>query len=166
MAVTHMLAARGKARGFTLIELLVVVAIIVIIVALAGVQLMRGPADIVREESEHLALLLRAARQEAILQGRVFAFGAGRESYRFLRLERNGRLKVAGADELLRPQRLPPGVVIEALQIEGAGDAAQDGVVFLPSGELPAFRIVLRSGGARWSVVGAPDGTIRAQAVS
>ena len=158
--------APGQLRGFTLIELLVVVAIIVIMVGLAGAQLMRGPDDVVREESEHLALLLRAAREEAILQGRVFAFGTGRESYRFLRLERNGRLKVARSDDLFRPQRMPPGIVIEALQIEGAGEAAQDGVVFLPSGELPAFRIVLRSGGARWSVVGAPDGTIRAQAVS
>jgi general secretion pathway protein H len=155
-----------RARGFTLIELLVVVAIIVVMVGLAGAQLMRGPGDVVREESERLALLLRAAREEAILQGRVFAFGAGRESYRFLRLERNGRLKVASADELLRPQRLPPGIVIEAFKVEGVGDSAQDGVVFLPSGELPAFRIVLRSAGARWSVVGAPDGTIRAQAPS
>jgi type II secretion system protein H len=153
-------------RGFTLIELLVVVAIIVVIVSLAGVQLMRGPGDLVREESEHLALLLRAVREEAILQGRVFAFGAGRESYRFLRLERNGRLKVASSDDLFRPQRLPPGIVIEAFKVEGAGDSAQDGVVFLPSGELPTFRIVLRSAGARWSVVGAPDGTIRAQAPS
>jgi general secretion pathway protein H len=169
MAVMRMRATHG-ARGFTLIELLVVVAIIVIIVALAGAQLMRGPGDVVREESEHLALLLRAAREEAILQGRVFAFGAGRESYRFLRLERNGRLKVTSGDELLRPQRLAAGIVIEVFKVEGvgegAGEAAQDGVVFLPSGELPAFRIVLKSGGARWSVVGAPDGTIRAQAVS
>ena len=157
---------RARRSGFTLIEILVVVVIIAVIISLAGVQLMRGPADIVREESEHLALLLRAAREEAILQGRVFAFGAGRESYRFLRLERNGRLKAAGGDELFRPQRMPPGVVIETLQIEGAGETPQDGVVFLPSGELPAFRIVLKSGGARWSVVGAPDGTIRAQAVS
>jgi len=159
-------AAPGQLRGFTLIELLVVVAIIVVIVGLAGAQLMRGPADIVREESEHLALLLRAARQEAILQGRVFAFGAGRESYRFLRLERNGRLKVTSGDELLRPQRLAAGIVIDAFQVEGAAETAQDGVVFQPSGELPAFRIVLKNGGARWSVVGAPDGTIRAQAAS
>jgi len=164
-------AAPGQLRGFTLIELLVVVAIIVVIVGLAGAQLMRGPADVVREESEHLALLLRAAREEAILQGRVFAFGAGRESYRFLRLERNGRLKVTGGDELLRPQRLAAGIVIEAFQVEGAAETAQgtaqdDGVVFLPSGELTAFRIVLKSGGVRWSVVGAPDGTIRARAVS
>jgi general secretion pathway protein H len=157
---------RTHRSGFTLIEILVVIFIIAVIVSLTSVQLMRGPADLVREESEHLALLLRAAREEAILQGRVFAFGAGRESYRFLRLERNGRLKVAGRDELFRPQRMPPGVVIEALQIEGAGDSAQDGVVFLPSGELPAFRILLKSGSARWSVVGAPDGTIRAEAVS
>src|SRR2546428_805157 len=144
----------------------VTAAIIGVIGSLAGVQLMRGPGDLVREESEHLALLLRAAREEAILQGRVFAFGAGRESYRFLRLERNGRLKVASGDELLRPQRMPPGIVIEALQIEGAGEAAQDGVVFLPGGELPTVRIGPKSRGGRWSVVGAPDGTIRAQAVS
>ncbi len=155
-----------RAHGFTLIEVLVVVAIIVIVVGLVGVQLMRGPADLVKEESEHLALLLRAAREEAILQGRVFAFSAERESYRFLRLERNGRLKATGSDDLLRPQRLPAGIVIEALQIEGAGDAARDGLVFQPSGELPAFRVVIAGTGARWGVVGAPDGTIRAQAGS
>src|SRR5207302_1977757 len=163
--VAVMMRAR-RSGGFTLIELLVVLAIIAVMIGLASVHLMRSPGDLVREESEHLALLLRAAREEAILQGRVFAFGAGRESYRFLRLERNGRLKTARSDELFRPQRMPPGIVIEALRIEGAGEAAQDGVVFLPSGELPAFRIVLKSGAARWSVVGAPDGTIRAQAVS
>jgi len=156
----------ARARGFTLIEVLVVVMIIVVIVGLVGVQLMRGPADIVREESERLALLLSAAREEAILQGRVFAFGAERESYRFLRLEPNGRLKITSSDELLRPARLPPGITIEVLQIEGVGEAVLDGLVLLPSGELPAFRVVLGGGGIRWSVVGAPDGTIRARAGS
>jgi general secretion pathway protein H len=156
-----------SARGFTLMELLVVVLIIGIIVALAGVQLIRSPGEAVRDESERLALLLQAAREEAIMQGRVFAFGAGRESYRFLRLERDGKLKITKDDEILRPRQLAPGVSIESLQIEGAaaGDAAQpQGVVLLPSGELPAFRIVLAGGGARWMVVGNPDGTIRTQA--
>jgi type II secretion system protein H len=156
-----------RARGFTLVELLVVVVIIVVMVTLAGVQLMRSPGEAVRDESEHLALLLQTAREEAILQGRVFAFGAGRESYRFMRLERDGKLKMAGDDELLRPRLLAPGVTIESLQVEGvAEDAPVKGVVFQPSGDLPAFRILLAGRGARWSVVGAPDGTIRAQAGS
>ena len=156
--------ARRPGGGFTLIEVLVVMLIIVVVVGLLGVQLMRGPEDQVREESERLALLLNAARQEAILQGRVFAFSGERDSYRFLRLERNGRLKATGDDDLLRAQHLPPGIVIETIQIAGAGDATRDGVVFLPNGELPGFRLVLSGGGARWSVIGAPDGAIVAKA--
>jgi type II secretory pathway pseudopilin PulG len=148
-----------------------VVVIIGIMVALAGAQLMRSPSEAVRDESEHLALLLQAAREEAILQGRVFAFGAGRETYRFMRLDRDGKLKVARDDELLRPRQLPPGVTIEALKIEGAegdsnGTQQPPGVVFLPSGDMPAFRILLAGRGARWSVVGSPDGTITTQAGS
>jgi general secretion pathway protein H len=129
---------------------------------------MRSPGEAVRDESEHLALLLQAARDEAILQGRVFAFGAGRDTYRFLRLDRDGRLRVAKDDELLRPRQLPPGVFIEGLKIEGAENEGTQpqGVVFQPSGDLPGFRIVLAGSGARWSVVGSPDGSIRAEAGS
>jgi general secretion pathway protein H len=162
-------SAPGRSRGFTLLELLIVVLIIGIIVALAGVQLMRSPGEAVRDESEQLALLLQAAREEAIMQGRVFAFGAGRDSYRFLRLERDGKLKITKDDEILRPRQLSRGVAIESLQIEGVApqDGTQpQGLVLLPSGDLPAFRIFLAGGGARWSVVGNPDGTIRAEAGS
>ena len=156
----------AQSRGFTLLEVLVVVMIIVVIVGLVGVRLAHGPEDIVREESEHLAAVLSAAREEAILQGRVFAFGAERESYRFLRLEKDGRLKPTSGDPLLRPKRLPQGISIELLKVEGAGEETLEGLVFLPSGELPAFRVVLAGGGVRWSVVGETDGTIRARAGS
>ncbi|HTQ72843.1 MAG TPA: GspH/FimT family pseudopilin [Burkholderiales bacterium] len=167
--MTRPYPAPARARGFTLIELLVVVMIIGIIVALAGVQLMRSPGEAVRDESERLALLLRSAREEAIMQGRVFAFGAGRDSYRFLRLERDGKLKITKDDEILYPRQLPRGVAIESLQVEGVvpGDGSQpQGVVLLPSGDLPSFRILLAGSGARWTVVGNPDGTIRSEAGS
>jgi len=155
-------------RGFTLIEMLVVIVIIGVMVALAGAQLMRSPGEAVRDESEHLALLLQAARDESILQGRVFAFGVARDGYIFMRLDRDGKLKVPKDDTILRPRQLPPGVVIEGLKIEGAeNDAAQPkGVVFQPSGDLPARTMRKAGSGARWSIIGSPDGSIRTQAGS
>lgn len=153
---------RRDAAGFTLIELLVVVLIIAVMIGVAGVNLMRGPEDEARDESERLAMVLRAARDEAILEGRVYTLATDAGGYRFLRLEKDGRLKPL-ADDLLRPHDLPAGVAIEALNIDGATGTARDGLVFLPSGELPAFRLVLSGGKARYSVVGEADGTIRTQ---
>jgi len=153
----RMRAAPGKGRGFTLIELLVVVAIIVVMVGLAGAQLMRGPGDVVREESERLALFLRSAARKAILQGGCSPSAPGASP----------TASCAGAQR--PPQGRERGRSVPSpapaarcrdrgLEDRGRGEAAQDGVVFPAGGELPAFRIVLRSGGARWSVVGAPTG--------
>ena len=156
-------ASREDHSGFTLIEVLVVVLIITIMIGIAGVNLVRGPEDLAREESERIAMLLNAAKEEAILQGRVFAFDAEADRYRFLRLDKDGRLKPL-ADEILRPRTLPPGIAIETMRIDGASEGNHNGLVFLPSGEVPAFRVVIVGGKARWSVVGEPDGTIHAKA--
>jgi type II secretion system protein H len=142
-----------RRRGFTLIELVVVTLIVGVVAAMAGMRLARGPADALRDEGERLAALLRAAREEAILQGRVLAFEAEGGSYRFLRLEPDGRLQPLAGDALLRPATLPAGILI-----------AGEDILFLPSGELDAFRLVLAAGPARWSVVGTPQGAIRSEA--
>ena len=142
-----------RRRGFTLIEVVVVTLIVGIMAAMAGMQLARGPADALRAESERLAGLLRAAREESILQGRVLAFVPDGDAYRFLRLEADGRLKPLGGDQLLRPGQLAPGTALSG-----------ESVLFLPSGELDAFRLVLALGSARWSIVGGEDGAIRAEA--
>lgn len=148
--------------GFTLIEVLVVVLIITVMIAVASVNLLRGPEDQVREEAERLALLLQTAQQEAVLQGQVLAFSAGRDGYRFLRLDDKGKLQPL-ADEILRPRTLPPGVEIAAFHVDGAGSSERDGIVLAPSGELASFRIAVTAGTAQWWVVGLANGAIRSQ---
>jgi len=95
-------ARAGQLRGFTLIELLGVVAIIVVIVGLAGAQLVRGPGDVVREESEHSRCSCGAARQEAIRRDGCSLSAPGEVVPLFCAWSGNGP-SVTSGDELLRP---------------------------------------------------------------
>jgi general secretion pathway protein H len=148
--------------GFTLIEVLVVLLIISIMLGIVGVNLMRDPQDLAREEADRLALLLQAAQQEAVLQGQVYAVAISENSYRFLRLDDKGRLSPV-ADEILRERQLPPGVTIMSVMLDGGGDAPREGIILPPSGELPGFTILLGAHEARWQVVGTPQGEIRSR---
>lgn len=149
---------RSRAPGFTLVEVLVVLVIITIVIGVVAAKLIPSAGDKAREEAERLVGLLQTARQEALLNGRLYAFAASEQGYRFLRLEGNGRLRPVEDDELLRERQLPAGVHIVALRIEGAGDAAKDGVLLSPTGEMPAFVLVIEDEATRWSIVGRPQG--------
>lgn len=154
--------APHRRAGFTLIEMLVVVLIVAIMVGIASVNFMRGPRDLVRDEADRLAVLLQAAQQEAMLQGRVYAFENSETSYRFLKLDAKNRLRPV-KDELLRERQMPAGVRIAELRVDG--DSGQNGektgIVLAPSGELPAFTVVFAAGDARWYVTGTARGEIR-----
>jgi len=149
---------RARTSGFTLIEVLVVLVIVVIVIGVVASKLLPSAGDRAREEAERLVRLLQTARQEAVLNGRIYAFAASEDGYSFLRVDGNGRLRQIEDDELLRARLLPPGVRIVALRVEGAGDAAKDGVLLSPTGELPAFVLVIQDEAARWRVVGRPQG--------
>jgi len=153
-----------RTSGFTLIEVLVVLVIVTIVIGVVAAKLLPGAGDRAREEGERLVLLLQTARQEAVLNGRIYAFAASEHGYDFLRVDANGRLRRVDDDELLRERRLPPGVRIVALRIEGAGDAEKDGVLLSPTGEVPAFVLVLEDDATRWRVVGRPQGEFLLQA--
>lgn len=155
-----------SARGFTLIEVVVVLLIITIILGVVGVNLTRGRSDVVRDEAQRLALVLQNAQQEAILEGRPLGFVFTADSYRFLRLDDKGHLVPIKADELLSPRRLPPAISLAPVESTNAqqkpASAAKptDPIIFDPSGEFPAFTLVLSVGDISWYVRGQSDGQV------
>jgi len=151
---------RRRGRGFTLIELVVVLFILTIVLGMVGVRLTRDHGDLVRDEARRLALVMQNAQQQAILEGRPLAFALTPEGYQFLRLDANSRLIPIRADELLAPRTLPPLMTIGPLKPRAEGGERMDLILFDPSGEFPAFTLVLALGDAVWYVQGQSDGQV------
>ena len=73
-----------RRRGFTLIELLVTLAVIALATTLITLSLAPGQRQGLRADAERLALLLSAAREEALVRGRPVRLAIDDTGYRFL----------------------------------------------------------------------------------
>lgn len=158
--------ARGRApkpmAGFTLIEIMVVLLIIAITIGMVGVNLQRGDNNRVQEEADRIVILLQAAREEAILQGQVFAVQFSQDGYRFLRLNNKGKLELIERDDVLSPRSLPDGVTL-SFTMDGAAADTEAGLILDPSGSFIPFVLTLRAGEAAWQALGLANGKIQSK---
>jgi len=158
--------ARGHApkpmAGFTLIEIMVVLLIIAITIGMVGVNLQRGDNNRVQEEADRIVNLLQAAREEAILQGQVFAVQFSTDGYRFLRLNNKGKLEQIEKDDVLSPRSLPDGVTL-SFTLDGVAADTEAGLILDPSGSFIPFVLTLRAGEATWQALGLANGKIQSK---
>jgi general secretion pathway protein H len=88
-------------RGFTLLELLVVLVIVSILLGAVALNAMPGNRQLLRDDAQRIALLLQAARDEAIVRNHAIAFEIDEQRYRFL-IRQNDSWQVMTDDVLLR----------------------------------------------------------------
>lgn len=150
----------NTARGFTLIELAVVMFLLVIIIGLTGVRVSRDRSDIVRDEARRLALVLQNAQQQAILEGRLYAFTLTPDGYVFLQAGADRKLVPLSPADPLGPHALPYPVTVDLLKPESDSDL-RGLVLFDPSGDFTVFGFVFRLDDIAWYVQGYSDGQIR-----
>lgn len=148
--------------GFTLIEILVVVVILGIMIAVVGPNLTRNDADRARDEADRFSALLEAARDQAILEGRVLAFQGTEQGYRFLQLADNGKLAPV-PDGPLSARELPAHVAMK-FEVDGTAPDRRAALVLDPTGNLPVFTVTFQVGAANWYVQNVGNGRIRSQA--
>jgi general secretion pathway protein H len=147
--------------GFTLIEILVVLVIVGIMVALIGVHLGRSDAERARDQADRLTALIESARDDAILESRVYALQTTTDGYRFLTLSDAGKL-IPVSEEPLEPRILPPSVHLH-LEVAGMAPDQSAGLVLDPTGTLPVFTATFRVGDAAWYVLGLSNGQVKSQ---
>lgn len=154
---------QARQNGFTLFEIVVVIVILGIMATAAALYLKRDPAAGVREQAQRLAALLQNLRQEAILEGTIYAVQFGTDKYQFLRLNEKGELSPVKNDDLLQAQRMPAGIHLE-ITGQKENDKSVKGLVFTPTGEVPEFEVLFDQNRHRWQVRRTADGDIAAEA--
>lgn len=138
-----------RQAGFTLIELLVVLVIIGIISGFAVLSVgLDSDTDRAEVEARRLVALMQLASDEAVLAGNPLALQFDTDAYRFLTL-RGKQWHPVENDNVLRERELPQGtrleVVIEGQRIVAGNQQASARIVFLASGEISPFELVLRT---------------------
>lgn len=151
-------------HGFTLIELMLVLVIIGIATAAIGVAVRPTPGAALRQDALDLARRLIAAQNEARIDGRLIAWVADEQGYRFMRgtwrgtegsaipsPSLAGELDAFADDDILRPRRWsePPTEVSPTGPLRLSPEwIAVPLTLQLRSGSATA-RIVLDAGGYR-----------------
>ena len=88
-------------HGFTLLELLVVLVIASILLGAVALNALPGDGQLLLDDAQRIALLLQAARDEAIVRNCAIAFDIDQHRYRFL-IRQNDSWQALTDDALLR----------------------------------------------------------------
>jgi general secretion pathway protein H len=143
--------------GFSLIELMVVMVIVGIATAAISLGIAPDPAQALRRDAQELVRRMAVAQNEVRVDGRVIAWEADADGYRFARgtwsdvpgsaiavVSTSGVLDTFERDDELRPRRWSGGAV----------EVTPARPVLLTSEPIGAeWRLTLRRGGATVSVL-------------
>jgi general secretion pathway protein H len=138
-------------RGFTLLEILVVIVIISIVLSFATMSFDTEPEKL-DHEGKRLVALMKLASEEAIMNSREYRVVFTVDSYAFAKLG-GGEWRELG-DGVFRPRELPGEFSLDlTLGNEPVKLAVDNGekakspaaIMFLSSGEVSPFELVIRN---------------------
>jgi len=134
-------------QGFTLLELLVVLAVLGVVMGMAGLVIGPDPQRVARQEASAFVQWIQHARQQAVLDGQALGVRFERRGYRLVRRTAQG-WEAAGA---LREVALELHLDVEGSPRLAPADAPQ--VVLASHDEHTPFVLSFERQGMRFATV-------------
>lgn len=148
MQISCFQSCSNRSQGFTLIEILVVLFIVTILAGLVVARLPAFGSDADFEfEADRLQLLLRMARNEAVLETIEYGFRQTDAGYEFLQFDDAGQQWVKAAAPF-HARRIDDDIRLTVRSGGGSYDVLGNDlppVLLLSSGETTPFRLILES---------------------
>ena len=146
--------------GFTLIELLVVMVLLGLITSLATTSIGGNQARELEIETNRLHALLRSAANEAVFTNTEIGMQVFEEGYQFITYDEDAQTWSVASSSILQAQELPEWMYIEFeregeevqlpskpksedREYEGSSAELKPDFMFLSSGEVTNFRLLL-----------------------
>jgi len=142
---------------------MVVLVIVGIMVSLIGVRMMPDDERVLAGEAQRLALLMEQTRDQAVASGEPIALSVEADGYRFWSLNADNQWVPRSGDDLLKDRSLADGVRLLALQVNQANLAADERLLFLPSGSSAPFTADLALNAAHARIRGDSLGRVRVE---
>ena len=136
-----------RGHGFTLLEILVVMAVVVVVLGVAVVNLDDSGAHATLNEAEHLATILEAARDDATYSGKEVAFSTDGSGYQFwIGDDKRNKWRSLADSSHLASGRLSHDIRIIAQHVNGREQHLGERLVFAADGVSEPFVLQLQGG--------------------
>lgn len=154
------------AGGFTLLEILVVIVIISIVISFASMSFDTDPEKL-DHEGKRLIALMKLASEEAIMNSREYRVVFTADSYAFAKLAGGEWRKFA--DGVFRARELPGEFSLdltlgnEPVKLDmdnGEKSKSPAAIMFLSSGEVTPFELVIRNSSGKEITISNQSGLI------
>lgn len=134
-------------RGFTLLEILVVMAIAVVMLGVAVVNLNDSGERATMNEADHLSIMLEAARDDATYSGKQMAFSTDGTGYQFwIDDDKQNQWRSLAGSAHLASGKLSHDVKIIGQYVNGKEQQLGERLVFAADGVSEPFILVLQGG--------------------
>lgn len=151
----------SRQTGISLLEILVVLILVSVLVGTVSLSVINRSTNRIQTSIESLRRQIQAIKEDAILQGRLYAIVFADNQYTIYALDNDNHLVRLKNDNTLHSGQLPEGVDFGEFRLGNEVVPGKARLIIQPSSPLPSFRLAITDHKHTWWLSNRPQDGLR-----